>query len=141
QIYSFENDTLLAALLEVQPGAVLDALFQGDEDDRQAGINVFEHLIGDQINPADAISCETLIAWCERDRVCRYPLAASIITFANHSGANASLVWSEQAKALFASAPNPRSVLALLIERFRPTTWSGSYAALIEENACLLDSL
>lgn len=141
EIYSFENDTLLTALLEVQPAAVLDALFQGDEDDRQAGINVFEHLVGDQCNPADAISCETLIAWCERDRDCRYPLAASIITFARHSDANASLVWSEQAKVLFASAPNPRSVLTLLIERFRPTSWSGSYAALIEANARLLDSL
>lgn len=141
ETYSFDNDGLLTALLEVQPAAVLDALFAGDEDDQQAGVHVFEYLVGDQNNPADTISCETLKAWCERDRDRRYQLAASIITFARRLEANGPLAWSEQAKALFAGAPDPKDVLTVLIDRFRPTSWGGSYAALVEANARLLDSL
>jgi hypothetical protein len=138
---SLDNDDLLTALLEAQPTVVLDALFEGNERDQQAGIDVFEHLGAHRGNPADSISCDALIAWCDGDRERRYPLAASIITFAHRPEASGPQVWSEQAKALLASAPDPRSVLALLIERFRPMSWSGSRAALMEANARLLDSL
>src|SRR6185369_9068532 len=90
-------------------------------------------------NPADAISCEALITWCEGDGERRYPLAASIITFARRPAANGPQVWSDQVKALLAHAPDPRTVLAVLIGRFHPMNWSGSRAALMEANARLLD--
>jgi hypothetical protein len=138
---SFDNDDLLRALLKVQPAAALDALFAGEEKDQGTGVSVFNRLGDRPGNPADAISREALIAWCEGDRERRYPLAASIITFACRPEASGPQVWSEQAKALLASAPDPRSVLAVLIERFRPMSWSGSRAALMEANARLLDSL
>jgi len=131
----------LTALLEVQSTAVLEALFDGNEHDQKEGIRVFEHLSGHRRNPADSISCDALIAWCEGDRERRYPLAASIITFAHRPEVSGSQVWSEQAKALLARAPDPRSVLAVLIRSFRPMSGSGSRAALMEANARLLDSL
>ena len=137
----FDNDDLLRALLEVQPAAVLDALFAGEEQDQWAGVGMFDALGDHRGNPADAISCEALIAWCEGDRERRYPLAASIITFARRAEARGPQVWSEQAKALLASAPDPKTVLAELIKRFHPKSWSGSRAALIEANARLLDNL
>ena len=138
ETYSFENDDLLAALLQVQPVGVLDALFEGDEGSQQAGVAVFTHLGS---NPADAILCETLIGWCNSDPERRYPLAASIITFAHRPAAAGSLVWTEQAQALISRAPNPERVLEELIKRFRPMSWSGSRAALIEANARLLDGV
>ena len=57
---SFENDGLLNALFEVQPTAVLDALFAGDEMDQQAGVTVFDHLGDHRKNPADVIPSEIL---------------------------------------------------------------------------------
>jgi len=141
ETYAFDNDDLLKALLRVQPIAALDALFDGDERERRAGIGVFDHLHDHRSNPADEISCEELIAWCDRDREARYPLAASIITFARRTEESGPQVWSEQAKAILAHAPDPRSVLAVFVERFRPMSWSGSRAALMESNARLLDSL
>lgn len=141
ETYAFENDGLLKALLEVQPAAVLDALFAGDEVDQRSGVRAFEHLCEHRANPADTISCEALVAWCEADPGRRYPLAASIITFARPPEESGLLVWSEQAKALFTGAPDPKSVLAVFIERFRPMSWSGSRAALMEANARLLDGL
>ncbi|MNT69034.1 hypothetical protein D3C72_2073130 [compost metagenome] len=68
-------------------------------------------------------------------------IAASIITFARRLEESGPRVWSEQAKALLAGAPDPKSVLAVFIERFRPMSWSGSRAAIMEANARLLDSL
>lgn len=141
ETHSLDNDDLLTALLEVQPIAVLNALFGGNEVDQRAGIDVFEHLQDHRRNPVDSISCETLLAWCEEDRDRRYSLAASIITFANRLEVNVPQGWSEQAKALLASAPDPRCVLEVLIKRFQPMSWSGSRVSMIEARAQLLDSL
>lgn len=138
QTSSFGNVDLLSALLEVQPLAVLDALF-ADETDKRSGVNAFERWSSHRPNPADAISCEALITWCERERERRYPLAASVITFAHYPEAGGLLAWSEQAKTLLASAPD--LVLPVFIKRFRPMVWSGSRAAIMEANGQLLDSL
>lgn len=140
--YSWDNDDLLKALLEVQPTAVLEALFRGNDEDQRAGIRVFKHLEDNHSgSPANSISCEALIAWCEGNREHRYPLAAAIITFAHHPEESGPQAWSEQAKALIAGAQDPKNVLEVLIKRFRPMSWSGSRAALMETNGRLLDSL
>lgn len=140
ETYAFNNSELLKSLLELQPAAVLDAIFAGDHDDR-VGVGMFEHLYGHRANPADGISCEALIAWCEADGDHRYPLAASIITFACRREQNGPQIWSEQARALLANAPDPKRVLAVMIDRFRPMSWSGSRAALMEANGQLLDTV
>ncbi len=139
ETYSFNNDHLLKALLSVQPVAVLDALFEGDADEQQLGVDVFDHLHGHQSNPANEISCEELISWCNQDGERRYQFAASFVTFARRADNGGPQVWSEQAKALLAHAPDIRSVLAVFIERFRPRSWSGSRAAIMESNVNLFD--
>ena len=140
ETYSFDNDDLLKALLAVQPMAVLDALFDEDQQ-QQVAVSVFDCLDDHRLNPADEISCEDLIDWCNRDGERRYALAASFVTFRSRAEESGPNVWSEQAKALLAHAPNPRSVLAVFTERFQPRSWSGSRAALMEANARLLDLL
>ncbi|MBI5543492.1 MAG: hypothetical protein HY901_06355 [Deltaproteobacteria bacterium] len=138
---SFSSHDLLTALLEAQPAAVLDALFAGNDREKLAGVAALDDLSENRNKPMDAVSCEELVAWCNRDREHRYPLAASIITYARSSKAAAGLVWSEQATALLANTPDPVSVLNAFLQRFRPMAWCGSRAALIEANARLLDSL
>jgi hypothetical protein len=139
--YSFNNEELLTALLEVQPVAVLDALFSGDEKDLQAGVHVFDHLGQHRGNPADAIPRDTLIDWCNVAPDIRYPVAAAIVTFSRYIEESASHVWSDQAAALLAGAPDHKKVLVTFIARFRPMSWSGSRAALMEANARLLDGV
>lgn len=141
ETYSFNNSELLTALLQVQPTGVLDALFSGSEDDRRAGVQVFDDLDAHGTNPADSISRDTLIEWCNADADVRYPLAAEFVSFSRHAEESASLMWSEQAVALLVGAPNPERVLATFIVRFHPTSWSGSRAASIEANSRLLDSI
>ncbi|MBS4086654.1 MAG: hypothetical protein KKC24_18920 [Gammaproteobacteria bacterium] len=140
EISGFDYDDVLAALLECQPAAVLDSLFS-DESLERVAISVFYRLGRHRKNPADRISCDAIVAWCERDRGRRYPLIASIVTFACCSEASDTLEWSEQAKSILTRAPDPRSVLEVFIKRFRPMSWSGSRASIMDANAQLLGSL
>ena len=137
ETYAFNNTDLLAALLAVQPSATLDALFSGP-DGAVEGAAVFEHLRGHRANPADLISCEDLVSWCSQDHGDRYTLAASIITFMGTPD-DSGPAWSAQAQALLARAPHPDQVLEAMVERFRPRSWSGSRASIMEVNARLLD--
>jgi len=141
ETYAYENDELLKALLLSQPLPVLDALFEGTDDDRFAGVGVFDHSEGHHANPADGIPGETLIAWCDRDGDPRYPIAASIVSFARNGEVAGSKVWSEHAWALLTHAPDPGKVLDVFVGRFRPMSGSGSTAVEMEANARLLDSL
>ena len=141
ETYPFENEDLITGLLAVQPAAVLNALFEGNGDEPNVGLTVLEERLGHRSAPTDLIPCEELIAWCNQDREKRYVLAASFVSFASRLEETGSQVWSEQAKALLSHAPDPSSVLAIFVVRFRPNSWSGSRAALMEANARLLDSI
>jgi hypothetical protein len=139
--HPFNNEELLTALLEVQPVAVLDALFSGSEIDIQAGVHVFDDLDEHRSSPANAIPRDTLIDWCNAEAEIRYPIAAAVVPFSRYIEESTSHVWSDQAAALLAGAPDPKTVLATFIARFRPMSWSGSRAAVMEANARLLDSV
>lgn len=135
------NDGLLRALFELQPIPVLDAYFSANEADQRLDAHQFSLLATRRANPVDVISCETLVDWCEVDPGQRYPRAASVIAFWRQSDASAPREWSEKAKALLAKAPDPRRVLEVFVQRFRPMMWRNSWAAQLEENARLLDTV
>ena len=139
--HSIVNIKTLIALLQVQPQKVLDTLFAGDSTKTRVGKDMLYFRGIEMGNPADAISCETLIDWCDAEREYRYALAASFISFSCQAEHGNSLAWSDQAKALLRKAPEPRSVLEAFIKRFRPRSWSGSRAALMETYARLLESV
>jgi hypothetical protein len=130
---------LISVLLHLHPCAVMDALFMGEERNARSQLSMFDHcdeVIG---NPLNAITCEDLIAWCQGDPYCRYSQAASVIAYGCRPEVGSPQEWSNQAKAILAAAPDPRSVLDVFIGRFRPMSWEGSRAATMEANAQLLD--
>lgn len=139
EINPFNCNKLIKELLILQPNIVLDALFEGTNDEQQAGIDTIDRsnkLLG---NPTDVISCETLIAWCEQDKNRNYLHAASFITYAD---SKRTATWSEKAKELLKNAPDPRIVLLKFIDRFQEVgIYSGSFAAIIENKVRLLDNI
>jgi hypothetical protein len=90
---------------------------------------------------ADVISNDALLTWCAQHPASRYALAAGLVQFAVRAADGEGLAWSEQARLLLKHAPDCKPVLAAFIDRFSPTSWSGSRAVLIEGNARLLDAL
>ncbi len=128
---------LIRTLLAVQPIAVLDALAEGEPRDPSAEIRLIDVLAEHSPGFADVISSADLVAWCGRDPAVRYPFAAAIVSFARRAEETAPLIWSDQAKALLANAPDSGCVLKVFVDRIS----SGFGAALMEANAGLLDDL
>ena len=121
---SFDNGDLLRALLAVQPTAVLDALFEGGDGDQRAGVRVFHHFDDHQVNPADGISCEKLIGWCNQNSERRYALAASFVTFVRRTSKKAGFRSGRNKPRLsLRMRPIQGSVLTVFVERFRPRSW------------------
>lgn len=141
KVFAFGYDELVAALLECQPAAVLDTLFTDESLVNAVTESLFNGLGRRRKSPADNISCDAMVAWCDQSPHQRYPLMASIVTFARNSEETGTLEWSEQAQLILKSSVDPRSVLETFIKRFRPMSCSGSRASIIEANVRLLDKV
>ena len=132
ETHAYFHDRLVAKLFKMQPVAMLDALFAGSVAEKKIGLEIMHDVTSmDKANPVDAVPQEELLAWCERDRSERYPVAASVVTLFRQEGGK-SLEWSETAQALLRQAPDPLAVLKRYVGRFRPGSWSGSLAAAME---------
>jgi hypothetical protein len=118
--------------LGAQPVAMLDALFAGSAAEQKIGLEIMHDVTNmDKANPVDAVPQEQLLAWCERHRAERYPVAASVVTLFRQESRKP-LQWSDTAQALLRRAPDPVAVLKRYVARFRPGSWSGSLAAAME---------
>lgn len=135
-----DANRFLSLLFEHQPQATLDALFTGDEEDQYVRLYCFTY-VRDRDNPSYAIPDEVLIRWCKADSSYRYPLAASIIPFVEHTKDGNILFWSKQAKSLLLQAPDLEKVLSTFINRFEPMSWVGSRATIMESYMPLFDQL
>lgn len=135
-----DANRFLSLLFEYQPQATLDALFTGDEEDQYVRLYCFTY-VRDRDNPSYAIPDEVLIRWCKADSSYRYPLAASIIPFVEHTKDGNILFWSKQAKSLLLQASDLEKVLSTFINRFEPMSWVGSRATIMESYMPLFDQL
>jgi hypothetical protein len=135
--HAYNHDDLVAALVSMQPLAVLEALFGGDAESRKSGIRVVADITRLRSNPLGSIPDDILLEWCGRDALLRYPLMAAAITpFAG--GENVPLQWTSAARRLLKQAPDRLAVLKEFVEDFRPNSWSGSLASLMEARLPLL---
>lgn len=141
EISGFEHDDLLAALFGLQPEAVLDSLFSDESLENVAAVSVFYRLGRHRKNPADWISGDAMVAWCDKQPDRRYLLMASIVTIARFSEESDALEWSDQASSILKRAPDTRGVLEKFFNRLRPMSWSGSRASIMDANAQLLRKL
>ena len=133
-----EHVDLLRVLLEFHPIAVLDALFEGLEEEKW--IDTFEYLVGHRGNPLDVVPPQVLVEWCDAAPTVRYKIAATLVRFSGRADVGGLLRWSEQAVALLENPRGRKVVLEKFIDRFTPRSWRGSRAVLIEANAKLLDA-
>ncbi|SDD40684.1 hypothetical protein [Paraburkholderia lycopersici] len=134
-------DELTCALLELHPVSVLNALFPVEAEDLDRRAFSFREARSHFRRSTGLIPDDALLTWCAQHPASRYALAAALVPFAVRAADGEGVMWSHQALLLFEHAPDCRLVLAAFIDRFSPTSWSGSRAVLIEANARLLDTL
>ena len=88
------------------------------------------------------VPTEVLIDWCNEKPETRYAFAAGACKlFEKQDDKKSPLAISGTATALFASAPEKSAVLTEFVNRFRPSSWSGSRADILEIRLPLLDQL
>ncbi|MES2972942.1 MAG: hypothetical protein V4757_05005 [Pseudomonadota bacterium] len=138
--FRMDQQTILESLLKVQPDATLTTLFDGDEATLDRFLDVF-HIFTDRKNPADVMSPQTLLHWCHADAQRRFAIASKFVSFAQSELKEGQPRWTSLAWALLEEAPNPQVVLSNFIERFRPSSWSGSRADIMARNVSLLEHL
>jgi hypothetical protein len=141
ETHIWHHHDLLQALCEVQPRVVLEALFGGDEKERRDSAQMLREFGDHRGNPLDAIPQAAMIAWCNQEPGSRYVTMASVVSYLRGSEEEAASQWSGVALTLLQRAPDPVGVARIFVERFRPASWSGSLAAILEGRKGLLTEL
>lgn len=142
--YGFEYDQLLQGLFKAQPKAALDGFFGSSNEDLNRACQLMRDISHHHTNPLDFVPVATLLAWCEAERGERYPLMAKVVSVFAGKAADAeapALKWSDAATALLEKAPDKIEILKIFIQRFRPMSWSGSRAAVMEARLPLLTAM
>lgn len=136
RISPFEYSNLLSCLARLHPDTFLD-IFVGDELEICFPRMRFDDLDRED-NPVNQIPENILIDWCEKDPKTRYPrLVQSLQTYQKTK----ELSWKPIVYSILEKAPNISDVLLGLQGTLHPSSWSGSYADMLEQRLVLFASL
>ncbi|MBN3815598.1 hypothetical protein G3N57_02815 [Paraburkholderia sp. Se-20369] len=138
QRFGVYRGELLKCLAKLQPRAMLDALFTGDETEVAAGARLITRTSLNHGNPLGDMSDESLLMWCSEEPASRYPLIAAVASVFEATIEHQPRNWRPLAARLAHEAPDALSVMSALVERLRPMIWSGSRSTILRENAILL---
>jgi hypothetical protein len=139
EIYAFSLHDLLENLFKAHPRVALDELLGGDDADRKLGYEIITDVSHHHANPLVFVPLDELLAWCERKPSERYPLLARVLPmFDGKRDQSSPLAWSAAALAILDKAPDRVAALRQFVFRFRPRSWSGSRAAVLEARLPLL---
>lgn len=86
-----------------------------------------------------SVEPQELFAWCDQEPASRYPAVASVLTPFSLSGENGP-EWTIVARDLVNKALEPVAVLKRFVDRFSPTSWSGSRVGIMRYNGQLLNA-
>jgi hypothetical protein len=136
--YPFYQESVLAALLNVQPDSVLQELCGDNDSDLKLGFGILDAAGNARHMVFDRIPRLKLFEWCDRLPQSRYPAVAARITAFQSSGSPAKLDWTQMARDSIVRAPDAIAVLRALIGQFSPQAAWGSVASAMEPHIELL---
>lgn len=131
-------DDILKAIALTHPFIFLDVFLMKKEV-----IYGLAQLISDDIhsfsNPLSVIEDDVILTWCDVNPEVRYQLIASVIMpYMNNDN---KMEWTPIALTLIKNSSDPVSVLKQFKRSFRPTSWSGSRANMMERFVPLISQL
>jgi hypothetical protein len=115
-IYAFNQDDLMTALLKVHPTAVLDEMFSGDATAQRTGVRVFLEVLRMRKDALGVVPNVVLLNWCDHDPAVRYPLLAASATLFKRPASDQPHEWTPLALQLLAKAPDPLAVFAEIVQ-------------------------
>jgi len=140
-IYPNDYRHLLASLALKQPIAFLDGFFGDNEDPDFRLLTGFGDNIDREPNPLSHIDDDIIFDWCEKNPSVRYPIMAASIGAYRHGECDNQLEWEPLALTIIDNAPDVIAVLSIFKRKFRPSSWSGSRADIMEKRLILFAQL
>ena len=134
-------DDLLVTLLNIEPGAALQALCEGDASEAKRGLRIIEDAQRSKNGLFQGIPHDVLLDWCESDPSVRYPALAAGIPISTNEDKAGTRNWTPLALLLLDKAPDRVEILKMYMRQIRLSGGWGSPASIIEANASLLDKL
>jgi hypothetical protein len=146
--FTYREGRLLEPFFKYHPKQTLNAVYIPDSDGHYT---TALHMLSDwglegRDPVTKVIPAEVFVDWCEISPKDRYLFAAHTCKLFDrlaHEGQETKdrLVLSDIAKRVFDQAHDKQSVLEIFIDRFQPSVWSGSLAAILRDRLPLLDEL
>jgi hypothetical protein len=137
----FANDDLITGLLRVHPMVVLDEIFSGDAKTQRRAVHALLDIRRSGKSPLHVVPDETLLEWCDREPVVRYPLIAASAKLFRRPANDKPHEWVPLASKLLAKAPDAAAVFQEIVAGLTPTSWTGSLATKLESRLKLLEQL
>jgi hypothetical protein len=137
-IYPHDYKGVLASLAKNQPIGFLDGFFGDVEDPDFQLPREFGDSSDHEPNPLSQIEDCIIVEWCERNPSIRYPIMAASIDAYRHSSKENSLEWTPLSLIMIDNAPDIITVLNKFKLQFRPMSWSGSRADIMQHRLSLL---
>tara|TARA_A100001391_G_scaffold153410_2_gene111247 strand:- start:19014 stop:22856 length:3843 start_codon:yes stop_codon:yes gene_type:complete len=150
-IYAHDFGGLVGVLADKFPQEVLDELI-GRASKSGEIEELFETRRIAKLNPASRLSAAAIFKWVREAPEDRCLAIAHVMPIwerpekeqenrpplEDYAGP---VSWTEPALRLLNECPDPKTVLEIMVERFRPNGWSGSLAAILESRLPLLKEL
>ncbi|MBJ9983022.1 hypothetical protein IBT50_15760 [Bacillus sp. S70] len=95
----------------------------------------------EEMDLLSVIGDDIIITWCEEESKARYPAVALAIRPYRRIESNGSLEWTPLALEILAKADNPIEILEQFKLSFRPMSWSGSLADIMQQCFGLISDL
>ncbi|MEI6827380.1 MAG: hypothetical protein WCK54_17435 [Desulfuromonadales bacterium] len=140
-IYPNDYRQLLASLALKQPIAFLDGFFLDSEDPDFQLLTGFGDDFDREPSPLSQIDDGIILDWCEMNPPVRYPIIAASICAYRHNECVNQLEWEPQALSIVDNSPDVIAVLNIIKRKFRPSSWSGSRADIMEKRLILFAQL
>jgi hypothetical protein len=141
KLYSMDYPRLLCSLALNQPQVFLESLLGNNEISNYQLIRIFTDDLDHGVNPLSQIADNIIIDWCEKNPAARYPVvAASIVAYRKGENEN-QFEWVPLSLTIIDNAPDAIAVLNEFKRKFRPMSWSGSRADIMQRRLSLISSL
>lgn len=142
--FSGDRARILEPFFEFFPMMALNAIYQPDENGSfDFAYNFVMDSFSDSVESAlKKVPAEILVEWCGMSPTDRYPFAAATCQlFEVSQDESKELSISRTAIMLMHHAPDKLAALKEFVPRFRPKSWSGSCADILERRMPLLELL
>lgn len=140
-IYTHHHSHLFVSIAATQPFVLLDEFLGNNEILDYMRRRIFDVANDRKENPLNNISDDDIISWCEADPQNRYPLISKSIQCFKKSNENDEFELRPLVESILETAPNLGAVLDNLTASFKPSSWSGSRAEIMQKRSDVLKKL